>query len=170
MANVTLTLNGGLGSNLGPNFDLISNGTPTTVTPSTATLSNLLIGTVVVVDDSATSITVTSTGTCTNSLVIPIVEVPIGVNEAIMGAVANIESPVGYDTSYTACTEGGLGVTITVYYTGTLGNGTILYFDPSLTSEINSGGSTDGWFWISGHSFNYQYVIGVSQVTNYTTC
>ena len=70
--NVTLTLNSGLGSDLGPNFDLISNGTPTTVTPSTATLTELLAGTVVVVDNSATSITVTSTGVCTNSLNIPI--------------------------------------------------------------------------------------------------
>jgi hypothetical protein len=71
--NVTLTLNSGLGSDLGPNFDLISNGTPTTVTPSTATLTQLLSGTFVVeVDNSATSITVTSTGVCTNSLNIPI--------------------------------------------------------------------------------------------------
>jgi len=68
--NVTLTLNTGLGANLGPTFDLSTN--VGLVTPTTATLSELLAGYVVSVDNSATIITVTSTGTCTNSLAIPI--------------------------------------------------------------------------------------------------
>ena len=66
--NVIVTLNAGLGSDLGPNFNLTSNGSPTTVTPSTATKTELLAGSTVTVDDSATQITVTSTGVCTNSL------------------------------------------------------------------------------------------------------
>jgi len=163
--NVILTLNSPLGSDMGPNFSL----TPNTgsITPTTASKTQLLAGITCAVDPAIASITVQSIGLCTNSLVVPVT----GVKVATMWAVANIESPVGYDTSPTACSEGGVtGVTITVYYTGTLGNGTKLYSDPNMGNEINSGGSTNGWFWIGGHSFNYQYVVGVSQVTNYTTC
>jgi len=69
--NVTLTLNAGLGSDLGPNFDLTAD--TGVVSPSTATLSQLLApGLVVVADNAATQITVTSTGVCTNSINIPI--------------------------------------------------------------------------------------------------
>ena len=70
--NLTLTLNAGLGSDLGPNFNLSSNGTSTTVTPSTATLIELLAGVEVAVDSTATQVNVTSTGVCTNSLNITI--------------------------------------------------------------------------------------------------
>ncbi len=64
--NVTLTLNSGLGSDLGPDFNLTAD--VGTVSPATANLTTLLAGTVVVVDNTATQITVTSTGVCTNSL------------------------------------------------------------------------------------------------------
>jgi hypothetical protein len=68
--NVTLKLNTGLGANLGPNFNLSAN--VGTVTPLTATLDELLAGYVVSVNSSASIITITSTGTCTNSLALPI--------------------------------------------------------------------------------------------------
>jgi hypothetical protein len=68
--NVTLKLNTGLGANLGPNFNLSAN--VGTVTPLTATLDDLLAGYEVSVSSSASIITITSTGTCTNSLALPI--------------------------------------------------------------------------------------------------
>jgi len=68
--NVTLTLNSGLGSDLGPNFNLTAD--VGIVSPSTATLTELLASTVVSVDNGATYIIITSTGTCTNSLNLPI--------------------------------------------------------------------------------------------------
>jgi hypothetical protein len=64
--NVLVTLNSGQGADLGPNFNLTAN--VGSVTPSTATLSELLAGKNVVTSGSATQITVTSTGNCTNSL------------------------------------------------------------------------------------------------------
>jgi hypothetical protein len=64
--NVIVTLNAGLGSDLGPNFDLTAD--TGVISPSTATLSELLAGKTVVADNAATQITVTSTGVCTNSL------------------------------------------------------------------------------------------------------
>lgn len=70
--NVLITLNSGLGLNLGPDFSLASNGTPTTVVPATATKAQLLAGITVSVDGTATSVVVTSVGDCTNSLTIPI--------------------------------------------------------------------------------------------------
>lgn len=68
--NITITLNSGLGSDLGPNFNLTAN--TGSVSPSTATKTELLAGKTVVVDNAATSVTVTSTGNCTNALTISI--------------------------------------------------------------------------------------------------
>jgi len=64
--NITLTLGAGLGADLGPNFNLTAD--VGTVTPSTATKSELTSGKGVSVDDLATEVTITSTGTCTNSI------------------------------------------------------------------------------------------------------
>ena len=63
---VTITLNSGLGADLGPNFNLTAD--VGSVTPSTATRSELLAGKLVDVDASATQVTVTSTGACTTSI------------------------------------------------------------------------------------------------------
>ncbi len=64
--NITLTLGAGLGADLGPNFNLTAN--VGSVTPSTATKTELTAGKSVSVDDAATQVTVTSVGTCTNSI------------------------------------------------------------------------------------------------------
>lgn len=64
--SITLTLGSGLGANLGPNFNLTAN--VGVVIPLTATLSELLAGKIVDVDDLATQVTITSTGVCTNSV------------------------------------------------------------------------------------------------------
>jgi hypothetical protein len=61
---VTLTLDPSSGSDLGP-FNLTAN--VGSVVPSTATRAELLAGLSVTVDDTATTITATSTGNCTNS-------------------------------------------------------------------------------------------------------
>jgi len=68
--NVLLKLNDGLGISLGPNFAIKAN--IGTVTPSTLTKTALLAGYLVVVDDLATTITIESTGDCTNSLTLNI--------------------------------------------------------------------------------------------------
>lgn len=67
---VLVTLNSGQGVNLGPNFTLSVN--TGTITPITATLTQLLAGIYVTVDNAATNITITSLGSCTNSLVLNI--------------------------------------------------------------------------------------------------
>jgi uncharacterized protein YlzI (FlbEa/FlbD family) len=69
--NLLITLNAGQGADLGPNFNLTAD--VGSVTPSTATLVQLLAGKSVVVGNSATEVIVTSTGSCTNSLNLPIV-------------------------------------------------------------------------------------------------
>lgn len=64
---VLVTLNSGLGADLGDDFVLSAN-TGTTF-PTGATRTELLAGVSVTVDDdTATTITVTSLGTCTNAL------------------------------------------------------------------------------------------------------
>ena len=64
--NVLLILGSGLGNSLGPNFNLTAD--VGSVTPSTATKSELLAGKIVSVNDIATQVTVTSTGVCANSI------------------------------------------------------------------------------------------------------
>ncbi len=64
--SITLTLGAGLGADLGPNFNLTAD--VGSVTPSTATKTELTAGKSVSVDDAATQVTVTSTGTCTNAI------------------------------------------------------------------------------------------------------
>ena len=78
--NVFVQLNLGLGNDLGPNFNLTADAG--SVTPSTATKAELLVGKFVDVNASATQITVTSTGTCTNSLVLNITGQTISVRLA----------------------------------------------------------------------------------------
>ena len=68
--NVLLKLNDGLGISLGPNFAIKAN--IGTVLPSTLTKEELLAGTLVTVDDLATTITIESAGDCTNSLTLNI--------------------------------------------------------------------------------------------------
>jgi hypothetical protein len=72
--NITLTLTAGLGADLGPNFNLTAN--VGSVTPSTATKTELTTGKSVSVDDAATQVTITSTGTCTNALTLNISGIP----------------------------------------------------------------------------------------------
>lgn len=64
--SITLTLGAGLGVDLGPNFNLTAD--VGSVTPSTATKTELIAGKSVIVDDLATQVTITSTGTCTNAI------------------------------------------------------------------------------------------------------
>ena len=87
------------------------------------------------------------------------------VNTAVVFMNSFVDYPYGYQTSAEACTLGGVtGVTSSVYYTGTLGNGTILYFSPSLTNVFDADGSF-GWYWISGYSFQYS-----GSIYNYGAC
>ena len=64
--SLTLTLGTPLGGNLGPNFNISANYG--VVTPSTATRSELLAGKIVSVDDLAVSVSITSIGSCTNTI------------------------------------------------------------------------------------------------------
>jgi len=70
--NVLVTLNSGLGAQLGPNFNLTAD--VGIVYPSTVSLAQLLSGIYVTVLDNAQIITVTSTGECTNSIELVIAE------------------------------------------------------------------------------------------------
>jgi|LakMenEpi03Aug12_release.lakeMendotaPanAssembly.Ray.scaffolds.fasta_scaffold37720_5 hypothetical protein len=71
---VTVTLNSGMGNDLGPNFTLTAN--VGSVSPSLVTKTQLLAGKEVDVDNAATSITITSMGTCTNYVTFSITGIP----------------------------------------------------------------------------------------------
>jgi len=104
--NITLTLGAGMGADLGPNFNLTAN--VGSVTPSTATKSELTAGKSVSVDDAATQVTITSTGTCTNA------------------ATQTIPCAGGTTTSTTSTTSTTTTTTlapVTMYWDLTAGNG-----------------------------------------------
>ena len=69
--DILITLDSGLGIDLGPNFNLTVNDGGT-ITPNTATRTELLAGKLVTVSAGSTNIFVTSTGVCTTQLIIPI--------------------------------------------------------------------------------------------------
>jgi hypothetical protein len=68
---ILVKLNPNQGINLGPNFTLTAN--VGTLVPATATLTQLLAGVLVLAADTATQVTVTSQGVCTNPLVLSVV-------------------------------------------------------------------------------------------------
>jgi hypothetical protein len=68
--NVFIKLNPGQGADLGPNFTLTAN--VGVLVPATATLTELLTGIMVVADNAATQVLVTSEGICTNVLTLSI--------------------------------------------------------------------------------------------------
>ena len=141
--NILVTLNSGLGADLGPNFNLTAN--VGSVAPSTATKSQLTTGIFVDVDPSATQITVTSTGTCTNSIVLNISgqttsTTTVGVSSFVLGR----------DTLnfFTACTK--YTTDPITYYGGSgaiLQVGTTLYFENTLINKVVAGYYSNGTNW-----------------------
>jgi hypothetical protein len=74
--------------------------------------------------------------------------------------------PYGYFDASTACSQGGSsGQNQIVYYTGSLGDGTLLYNDPGLTENFGYAGSIY-WYWISGYRFTYTF----SSIADYGSC
>ena len=71
---ITVSLNSGYGISLGPRFFLIPN--VGNANPWEATLSELLAGKVIEVDDATTSIQIISNGACETGITIPVTSVP----------------------------------------------------------------------------------------------
>jgi hypothetical protein len=94
---VLLQLNNNIGADLGP-FQLAAN--VGSITPTTATRTQMLEGIITTVSDNATSITVTSTGNCTNSITLPIQNLPPGPDPEE----PNIYISSGYFNCETLCT------------------------------------------------------------------
>jgi hypothetical protein len=162
--NTTIILNSGLGVNLGPNFNLTAN--VGTVTPSTATKTELLAGKSVSVSDSATQITVTSTGTCTNSLVLNITgqttsTTTVGVSSFVLGRDgANFFNACTKYTTEPVTYYAGLGALLQIT--------TTLYFDSNLTNHVVSGYYSDGVNWYQCNT-NGEIVATGSCATTTTT-
>jgi hypothetical protein len=162
--NTTIILNNGLGADLGPNFNLTAN--VGTVTPNTATKVELLAGKSVSVSDSATQITVTSTGTCTNSLVLNITgqttsTTTVGVSSFVLGRDgANFFNACTKYTTEPVTYYAGLGALLQIT--------TTLYFDSNLTNHVVYGYYSDGVNWYQCNT-NGEIVATGSCATTTTT-
>jgi hypothetical protein len=157
--NILVTLNSGLGADTGPNFNLTAD--VGSVTPSTATKSELLAGKFVDVDASATQITVTSIGVCTTSIVLNIV------GQTTTTTTSSPESySLGYDVSdfFAACIDYGSSPTTVYSAAGTsLVGGTVLYTNPSLSTFVVDGFYSDGTNW-------YRVRFGEGVITSTGSC
>ena len=141
--NILVTLNSGLGADLGPNFNLTAN--VGSVTPSTVTKTQLTNGIFVDVNAAATQITVTSTGTCSNSIVLNIsgqttTTTTLGITSFVLGRDgANF---------FTACTN---YTTNPITYYSSVGAvlqvSTTLYLNNTLTNNVVAGYYSNGTDW-----------------------
>lgn len=160
-----ITLTAGLGSDLGPNFNLTAD--VGSVSPSTATRTELLAGKTVTLDNSATQVTITSQGTCVNSLILNIpastttttvapasiiIEntntdfVAQGIEVSTYWA-TGFSSPASGDTTTCYTTHTGTVQVIIDINSGTPGVGYIQFTDSALTTQcINYNGGY-------GHTF-----------------
>jgi hypothetical protein len=165
---ILLTLNSGLGADTGPNFNLTAN--VGSVSPSTATKSELLAGILVTIDDTATQVTVTSVGVCTTSINISVSGITTSTT-----TLAVTSFTLGYDNSnfFTSCTNY-TSSPQTFYSTvgSTLIEGTILYDDIGLTSLSSNGYYSDGTNWwriTSGDGVIYSTGACATTTTTSTT-
>ncbi len=140
---ILLTLNSGLGADTGPNFNLTAN--VGSVSPSSATKSELLAGVLVTIDDAATQVTVTSVGTCTTSLNINVTG--ITTSTTTLGAAS---FTLGHHNVnfFTACTN---YTSSPATYYATNGSslivGTTLYDNAGLTILSGNGFYSNGTTW-----------------------
>jgi hypothetical protein len=162
--NITLTLGAGLGVDLGPNFNLTAN--VGSVTPSTATKSELTAGKSVSVDDAATEVTITSTGTCTNTITQTI---PCAGETTTTTTLGYVTFTLAYSTidGETACSNYPT-IDTTNYYAApasTLTTGTIIYTDTALTIPASNGFYSNGTnYWNTGA------IPGAGNLQNQTAC
>ena len=145
---VIVTLNSGLGADVGPNFNLTAD--VGSVTPSTATRTELLAGKQVLVDDNATQVTITSTGACTT-----FVTINISGQTTTTTTAAPAQFTIGYalGTPFESCLNRTIDPRIVYAANGaSLGNGVALYYDQQLTSPVIVGYYSDGtnWFRVTG--------------------
>jgi hypothetical protein len=86
---VRITLDSSIGADLGP-FNLTANAG--SVVPSTATRTQLISGLNVTASNSATTLTVTSTGNCTNALTMNITSIPVYASNITASLVSDVTS------------------------------------------------------------------------------
>lgn len=192
--DVLLTLNSGLGANLGPNFNLTANPGHT-VTPNTATRAELIAGKMVSVSpEGATIIFVTSTGVCTNQLLINIAGITTSTTTSTTSTsttststtststtststtstttVAPISFVLTYDASVggQACANFANNVGKTTYYTPgvtPLADGVGLFSDSLCTTFVDDGYYSDGtnWWYASGGTLSTQTTCSIEWYT-----
>ena len=99
---VRITLASNIGADLGP-FNLTANSG--SVVPNTATRAQLLGGLNVTASNSATTLTATSTGTCTNGVTMTITSIPVYVSNITSSLVSDPSSIGDVRVQYTRTSD-----------------------------------------------------------------
>lgn len=193
--DVLLTLDSGMGYSLGPNFNLTANPGHT-VTPNTATRAELIAGKMVSVSpEGATIIFVTSTGACTNQLLINIAGITTSTTTSTTSTSTTSTSttaaptttttststtttvaPISFTLAYDefvggqACANFANNVGKTTYYTPgvtPLADGVGLFSDSNCTTFVTDGYYSDGtnWWYASGGTLSIQTTCSIEWYT-----
>lgn len=193
--DILLTLDSGMGANLGPNFNLTSN-VGHTVTPNTATRAELIAGKMVSVSpDGATVIFVTSTGACTNTLVVNIAGITTSTTTSTTStstttstttaaptttttstSTTTTVAPISFTLTYDefvggqACANFANDVGKTTYYTPgvtPLADGVGLFSDTACTTFVTDGYYSDGtnWWYVDGGTLSTQTACSIEWYT-----
>jgi hypothetical protein len=102
--DILLTLNSGLGADLGPNFTLATNNGGT-ITPNTATKTELLAGKSVSVSDASTIVFVQSVGVCTTQLSINIAGITTSTTSTTTAAITSTTTSTSTTSTSTSTTS-----------------------------------------------------------------
>jgi hypothetical protein len=166
--NITLTLTAGLGADLGPNFNLTAN--VGSVTPSTATKTELTTGKSVSVDDAATQVTITSTGTCTNALTLNISGIPGTTTTTTTTAAPTTTAPTtaAPTTTTTTTTVAPTCSSFTLTDEPANVSGLEVRYRKCSTGDVVTE-SVDAQISTDNGDGTYTYIICVDQISSYST-
>jgi hypothetical protein len=102
--DILITLNSGLGADLGPNFTLATNNGGT-ITPNTATKTELLAGKSVSVSDGSTIVFVQSVGVCTTQISINIAGITTSTTSTTTAAITSTTTSTSTTSTSTSTTS-----------------------------------------------------------------
>jgi len=134
---------------------------PTTTTTTAASTSTTTLPSTTTTTTQASTTTTTQPSTTTTT------QAPINYGIGVQSFNGGYNY-TGYSSALDACNAGGTNPTASVYSTGVLNDGEVLYLDSNLTNAFTS---TGGYYWASGGINIYYYFNYPSgSVANFTLC
>lgn len=176
---ILVKLNEGQGVNLGPNFTLTAN--VGTLSPSTATLAQLLAGVTVLANDNVTQVFITSQGICTNSLTLNVTIPTTTTTTTIAPTTTTTIAPATTTTTAaptTTTTTNTLSSTSLSWYVGNQSGGNLKVLKNTggellnITSSagVTQSGSLTIYSYDQPYTIRGSWVSGSGNIVKYRVC